>query len=221
MASVVNSDTICTICLERIVYNESKSVISSNLSLDNYYLSPIEQKAIHEQLDSNTNNTVYNPLNDLPSPPHHIPRDFELRQNYSSNLNNRVLNQNNSPPPSPIYQNFFTSRLPHPPLNPPPPPSTPSSLSTSSGEEKLTNDNIVKLTCGHIFHRQCIDQWFGNSRTCPVCRSVEITYIVSNRQSNTNIIRTRNSRSVRNVLIFVIALFLMILIFSFILLMTF
>jgi len=27
------------------------------------------------------------------------------------------------------------------------------------------------LSCGHIFHRECIDQWFDQHNTCPLCRS--------------------------------------------------
>jgi len=27
----------------------------------------------------------------------------------------------------------------------------------------------IKLACGHIFHRKCIDEWARWKRTCPVC----------------------------------------------------
>ena len=27
-----------------------------------------------------------------------------------------------------------------------------------------------RTECGHIYHRRCLNQWFGYSRTCPQCR---------------------------------------------------
>ncbi len=27
----------------------------------------------------------------------------------------------------------------------------------------------IKLSCGHIYHRKCIDEWARWKRTCPVC----------------------------------------------------
>ena len=29
---------------------------------------------------------------------------------------------------------------------------------------------ITKLKCGHEVHKECIDEWFKRSRTCPICR---------------------------------------------------
>ncbi|ESN97514.1 hypothetical protein HELRODRAFT_137876, partial [Helobdella robusta] len=29
---------------------------------------------------------------------------------------------------------------------------------------------VFELQCGHVFHPQCIDEWFRNARSCPVCR---------------------------------------------------
>lgn len=37
--------------------------------------------------------------------------------------------------------------------------------------EKINiNDDIRKLNCGHIFHKNCIDQWLVISPICPICR---------------------------------------------------
>jgi hypothetical protein len=35
---------------------------------------------------------------------------------------------------------------------------------------KNTSESAT-LGCGHIFHSQCISQWFGHVRRCPMCRS--------------------------------------------------
>lgn len=34
------------------------------------------------------------------------------------------------------------------------------------------NNNIKrKIThCGHVFHQKCLDKWFENRKTCPICR---------------------------------------------------
>ena len=37
--------------------------------------------------------------------------------------------------------------------------------------DKYSNDRLVcQLTCGHVFHIDCISQWFQRSFTCPLCR---------------------------------------------------
>jgi len=32
------------------------------------------------------------------------------------------------------------------------------------------NGPIVKTSCGHVYHKQCLGNWLNSQRTCPVCR---------------------------------------------------
>ena len=32
------------------------------------------------------------------------------------------------------------------------------------------DDNIVKLACNHVYHHECITQWFKEDHVCPICR---------------------------------------------------
>ncbi|ELP85815.1 E3 ubiquitin protein ligase hrd-1 precursor, putative [Entamoeba invadens IP1] len=38
--------------------------------------------------------------------------------------------------------------------------------------------DAVKLKCGHMFHRECLQQWFSRSSDCPLCRT-EIDFEIS------------------------------------------
>ena len=32
-------------------------------------------------------------------------------------------------------------------------------------------EGVIKLKCGHVFHRDCVSQWFEGHHTCPTCRA--------------------------------------------------
>ena len=40
----------------------------------------------------------------------------------------------------------------------------------------ICQDNIIsfsicrEMTCGHIFHQECIDKWLEKNKKCPICR---------------------------------------------------
>jgi hypothetical protein len=36
--------------------------------------------------------------------------------------------------------------------------------------ENFRNDKGVKLTCGHLYHKTCIDKWTAVSDACPLCK---------------------------------------------------
>ena len=40
-------------------------------------------------------------------------------------------------------------------------------------QEDLTEEPnmAVKLKCGHVFHRMCLQEWLQKNMTCPICRT--------------------------------------------------
>ena len=38
-------------------------------------------------------------------------------------------------------------------------------------EEYNNRDNIIKLECGHIYHKKCVEDWFKINSNCPNCRN--------------------------------------------------
>ena len=41
-------------------------------------------------------------------------------------------------------------------------------------ESKYDKKMLLKLQCGHDYHKKCIADWFKIKRECPECRSYEI-----------------------------------------------
>ncbi len=38
--------------------------------------------------------------------------------------------------------------------------------------ESLNSNKTEKFECQHIFHRNCLEEWFKIERTCPLCRKL-------------------------------------------------
>ena len=34
----------------------------------------------------------------------------------------------------------------------------------------VKNEEIRKIKCTHLFHRECIDEWLGREKKCPLCK---------------------------------------------------
>ncbi len=39
-------------------------------------------------------------------------------------------------------------------------------------ENYRKKEKMIRLNCHHIFHTQCIQDWFLNKNTCPLCRII-------------------------------------------------
>ena len=34
----------------------------------------------------------------------------------------------------------------------------------------LKDNDVIKLSCNHYFHKKCILEWFEKNSSCPICR---------------------------------------------------
>ena len=50
--------------------------------------------------------------------------------------------------------------------------------------EHTKNKLCRKLECSHVFHCECIDKWFSNNSSCPLCRHEIKNDLENNIQSN-------------------------------------
>lgn len=39
-------------------------------------------------------------------------------------------------------------------------------------EDFVTEDRLISLHCGHMYHSNCLRQWFSEKNTCPQCRAI-------------------------------------------------
>lgn len=43
-------------------------------------------------------------------------------------------------------------------------------IETSENKTKNNSNSICILSCGHIFHYNCVYEWIEKDKTCPLCR---------------------------------------------------
>ena len=36
------------------------------------------------------------------------------------------------------------------------------------------DEDVRRLPCFHLFHVECVDQWLGQNKRCPICRYVSL-----------------------------------------------
>lgn len=53
----------------------------------------------------------------------------------------------------------------------------------------LSDKVILKLNCDHIFHKECLDEWWKriNIKLCPYCRKVNNNLVIVKNSSNINV----------------------------------
>jgi hypothetical protein len=52
-------------------------------------------------------------------------------------------------------------------------------------------DGLRKLVCQHIFHRECVEQWFEDKSSCPICRRIDLptAAVLENRRIEAEAVR--------------------------------
>jgi RING-box protein 1 len=51
-------------------------------------------------------------------------------------------------------------------------------LNTNSlyNQDKGLDSMLIRGTCGHVFHSECIEPWLKNNNHCPICITVWSTH---------------------------------------------
>jgi len=58
-----------------------------------------------------------------------------------------------------------------------------------SDDEVVVKDSVLIRKCGHSFHTNCIQKWFKEHNTCPLCR-LELNEVKDDKCQN----NARNSQ---------------------------
>jgi hypothetical protein len=41
---------------------------------------------------------------------------------------------------------------------------------TSIYSKKIKQDNLTQISCGHLFHTDCLNKWTQRQKKCPLCK---------------------------------------------------
>ena len=153
--------------------------VISNYNLESSYFYHLTDNSFHSNYNypERPSNPI-RPSNPVPPPNHTINRSVTRTLSQPRNVNlPRITNRNQVP----IFEFYNLEEYQPPELsvrdlnvntsisiylrgnNPP--------EKCSICYENLRSFQIVReLSCGHKFHQKCVDKWFENKDTCPLCR---------------------------------------------------
>ncbi|KAJ1499748.1 hypothetical protein HMI56_004226 [Coelomomyces lativittatus] len=95
--------------------------------------------------------------------------DYVFGQEQFDQIISQLMEQNQSNRPTPASESFI-SNLPDVEIIEP---QVAKGMDCAVCQEKFNlNEVVTKLTCDHLFHRECIVPWLKTNATCPTCRFV-------------------------------------------------